>query len=282
MEKKKIIKLGILLGCIVMVAVATIILHLLNNSPVFAESIFAKQTVIQTNNCNDIINLYQNISIAPSNYNQGVEFKTDNTSVKIDNNGRISFLESNIVANITVFVKQNNSTKIYTTFQVEVLNGSGDYLEKNVVYIYDNETAINKLNYHESCDISVKSKHNIINYDYKTGVIAINENKSHNNIYDKITIEIKSQYDKISIISFEVIGVKKLVYDLSNGYEMINFENLNNDYDEMIDINIENDLIVSEWRHEYNLLLIYLNKIGTTKITISSTDFTYIYEISVI
>ena len=70
MEKKKIIKLGILLGCIVMVAVATIILHLLNNSPVFAESIFAKQTVIQTNNCNDIINLYQNISIAPSNYNQ--------------------------------------------------------------------------------------------------------------------------------------------------------------------------------------------------------------------
>ena len=63
-----------------------------------------------------------------------------NNSVKIDNNGRISFLESNIVANITVFVKQNNSTKIYTTFQVEVLNGSGDYLEKNVVYIYDNET----------------------------------------------------------------------------------------------------------------------------------------------
>lgn len=283
-KKKKIIKYIIILICIIIVAVATIVLQALNTSPVFAKSILAKSPIISRDDQVDKIDIYDYITILPSNYNQGLEFKADNEKVEINNNGEVKFLEDVYSVTITVFVKTNQNKMIFTSFEIILEDCMTPTIEKDLIKIYEdnvNNIYTNKLNFNKNSEVSVVSLNNLVNYDFVTGNLTINENILENQIYDKITIEVKSQGFKTTL-SFEVCIIKELKYILDDEFCVIQFKNTLDNDNEYINILVENSKCLMYIAHRDSDATFKFLCEGSTTVEISCSCFKYLYKITII
>lgn len=285
MKKKTVIKLSLILCCIIIVVVATIILHTLNASPVYAESVFSKTKDVMIVGTTQTINAYDNISISPANYNQGAEFKSSSDCVSVDSDGKITFLAEDVQATITIFVKKNSDSKISASFNINTITETEYHLDKNNITMYADEVKQNKLYYNKNDVVLVKNTYNIAIYDYKTGKISVNDTELNDDInvgYDKIVIEIKSQFGKRIVLYFEVSVVQEMQFNYDDECAMIYFENSNMMSNDIISIDVTNTSVVNEVMHEYCCVALEFISVGKSKITISSKNFTYVFEIVVV
>lgn len=283
-KKKKIIKYCLILSCILLVVIATVVLQALNSSPVFAKSIISTSSTITRNSDDDNLYIYDYVKIFPSNYNQGLECKTSSENVEIENDGEIKFLQDEYFVTITVFAKSNQSELIHTSFDVVLSEYIAPTIEKDLIKI--EETNIkniynNKLNCDKNSKISISSINNLVNYDYITGNMTVNENESHSCMYDKITIEILSQ-GVTTTLSFEVCIVKELTFNYNDEYCVIYFENTLTQNNEYLNFYIENEnnLKIETYGGTYAMLA-FLKK-GRSEFEISCSAFKYFYNITIV
>ena len=283
-KKKKIIKYTLILSCIVLVVVATVVLQALNKSPVFAKSIISMSSTITRDSTDEDLYIYDCVKIYPSNYNQGLKCRTSSENVEVNDDGEIKFLEDEHFVTITVFAKSNQSNLIHTSFDVVLNEYNAPTIEKDLIKInaFDVNTKItNKLNYAENSIITVSSLNNLANYDYVTGDLIINENKSQSCMYDKITIEILSHGVKFTL-KFEICIIKELSFNLEDEYCVLTFKNTLTKNDEYINVVVTNQDCAKYLGHrDSDATIAFLAK-GSTEIEIFCCDFKYFYNINII
>ena len=285
-KKKKIIKYTLILSCIVLVIIATVVLQALNSSPVFAKSIISTSSTITRDLNVDELNIYDYVQIFPHNYNQGLECKSSSENVEVKNDGEIKFLQNEYFVTITVFAKSNQSDLIYTSFDVVLNEYDAPTIEKELIKINESNidlTYNNKLNYADNSKITVSSLYNLVNYDYVTGNLTVNENESQSHLYDEVTVEIISQGVKTTL-NFEICIVKELKFNYEDEGCVVDFKNTITERGESLGVRIDNEDCIVYENHGANYVLLKIISKGSSEIEIysSNSTFRYFYKITII
>ena len=191
-----------MLSVLVLVLVGTILKF--DKGLVYASNLTVTKNEIYTSDNSYISKSEYGLNIFPQNYNQGTTYNCTSDDVVIDKNGNIyvSSISENIT--ITIFAKSSNTSTIFETITLKPLKNSNSDLqiEKNSIIIYENQIEYNILTYPLNSSVSIKSKNNLVIYDYITGLITLNKNNCLNPLYDKITITITTN-NSIQSLSFD-------------------------------------------------------------------------------
>ena len=282
-KTKKIIKYSVILTCVVVVVIATIVLQALNKSPVFAESIFAKSSVAYRSSKSTKFHINDFINIMPANYNQGLEYKSDNSKVEVNTNGEINFLENEYLVTITVFAKSSNDKKVFTSFKIILEDYVSPSIEKDLIkFDCNNVGAVlkNKLVCPKDSVITVSSLNNLASFDYNAGIVKVDSDLSKTIWYDKIKIDVITSGRKTEL-DFEVIIVQNYTYSLNDEYCVITFKNTLTNRNEYLNFNIQDESVIKYEAHrDSDVTLIFVGG-GNTSLEIYCSQFRYIIKITI-
>lgn len=271
-----------ILTSIILISVITIMVVIIANfnTPnkcIYAESINVSNTniTIFQNEC--IENEELGIQISPKDYNQTIKYISSNEDCIYfddENNLHANSICGNV--QVSVFVKSAKDETISTTINISIADDDGtlipdSFLQTEIVEFDRFSCGYNILTLANNPNVSVSSKNNIVNYNYKTGKISLIKD-INTFAYDEINICLTYSNRAVQNLTFKVI-ILDVVSLKPNQFYTINFKNTNPTFCPL-QHNCSNSNVIS-YMPDYDKIYITAKQEGICYYTITGYDYVY-------